>query len=68
MSSEYVSTGVAATELGVAATTLQRWAHAGAVKPAYRSPGGHFRWDLDDLRRQLDAAPSPTEDAAVPPV
>jgi 8-oxo-dGTP pyrophosphatase MutT (NUDIX family) len=36
-------------------TTLQRWAHQGLVTPALRTAGGHFRWDLDDLRGQLRA-------------
>ena len=52
--SRLVSTGVAAGEIGVSLTTLQRWAHAGLVVPAGRTAGGHFRWDVDDLRRQLD--------------
>jgi 8-oxo-dGTP pyrophosphatase MutT (NUDIX family) len=55
MTSAYVSTGVAANAVGVASTTLQRWAHAGLVTPALRTPGGHFRWDLADLRKQLNA-------------
>lgn len=48
-----VTTGVAARELGVGLSTLQRWAHEGYVVPALVTPGGHFRWDVDDLRRQL---------------
>jgi 8-oxo-dGTP pyrophosphatase MutT (NUDIX family) len=48
-----VSTGTAAKELGVAPTTLQRWAHAGLVEPALVTAGGHFRWNLDILRGQL---------------
>lgn len=53
MTEAYVTTGTAAKAVGVSLTTLQRWAHAGVVKPALRTAGGHFRWDLDDLRRQL---------------
>jgi len=60
MAEPYVTTGTAARALGVGHVTLLRWAHAGAVTPAYRTPGGQFRWDLDDLRRQLRAG-SPTE-------
>src|SRR5580692_6674761 len=48
-----VSTGTAAKAIGVAPTTLQRWAHAGLVEPALVTAGGHFRWNLDTLRGQL---------------
>jgi 8-oxo-dGTP pyrophosphatase MutT (NUDIX family) len=48
-----VSTGTAAKAIGVASTTLQRWAHAGLVEPALVTAGGHFRWDLQTLRGQL---------------
>jgi hypothetical protein len=48
-----VPTGVAARELGVNATTLQRWVKAGLVKPDLVTPGGHLRWDLDRLRAEL---------------
>lgn len=48
-----VSTGVAAADIGVDPTTLQRWAHSGLVEPALRTAGGHFRWDLASLRARL---------------
>ena len=48
-----VSTSAAAKELGVDQSTLYRWAKAGHVKPAQKTVGGHMRWDLDDLRRQV---------------
>ncbi len=50
-----MTTGKAAEALGVSLTTLQRWAHQGLVTPALRTAGGHFRWDLDDLKAQLRA-------------
>ncbi len=49
-----VGTGVAARALGVDRTTLVRWAAAGAVTPAVRTVGGHLRWDIEQLREQLD--------------
>ena len=52
---ELVGTGEAARALGVDRTTLQRWNHAGLVTPAGETLGGHVRWNLDDLRRQVDA-------------
>jgi excisionase family DNA binding protein len=53
MASRYVSTGEAAEELGVSRNTLERWARDGWVQPAMRTAGGHYRWDLDNLKRQL---------------
>lgn len=53
MPPKLVPTGVAASELGVARATLVRWWQAGLVTPALVTPGGHARWDLDQLRRDL---------------
>jgi excisionase family DNA binding protein len=50
---KYVTTGEAADALGVSLSTLQQWAHRGVVNPALRTPGGHFRWNLEDLQHQL---------------
>lgn len=50
-----VSTGSAAKEVGLDPTTLQRWVNSGRLTPTDETPGGHLRWDLDDLRRQLAA-------------
>lgn len=49
----FVKTHVAAAELGIGTSTLQRWAAAGVVTPAFRTHGGQARWDVADLRRQL---------------
>lgn len=48
-----MTTRRAADAIGVGVSTLQAWAAAGTVTPAWRTPGGHARWDLEDLRRQL---------------
>jgi len=53
MPSDPVSTGIAARSVGVDHATLVRWWKRGYVKPALVTPGGHARWDLDDLKRQL---------------
>jgi hypothetical protein len=53
VASEYLSTGAAAAELGVTSTTLLDWMAKGIVTPAMRTAGGHYRWKIDDLRRQL---------------
>jgi 8-oxo-dGTP pyrophosphatase MutT (NUDIX family) len=62
-----VTTGVAARALGVDEATLWRWAQQGQVTPLLRTPGGHLRWDIDQLRRQLaynQKAAAPQPDAA----
>lgn len=70
--SQYVSSGVAARAVGVSLSTLNRWAAAGIVKPVFRTPGGQFRWDVDDLRKQLHftvpdtQATTPAATAATP--
>jgi len=46
-------TGQAAEAIGVAHSTLARWWAEGTVTPALVTPGGHARWDLDELREQL---------------
>lgn len=53
MATELVTTAEAASQIGVDRATLVRWARKGYVEPAYVTPGGQYRWDMDDLRRQL---------------
>jgi excisionase family DNA binding protein len=56
---QYVTTAEAARRIGVGVSTLQRWAAQGLVTPAWRTPGGQARWDVDDLRSQLRMPGSP---------
>lgn len=49
-----LTTGEVARALEVAPTTIQRWVHNYGIKPAFVTGGGHMRWDLDDLKRQLE--------------
>jgi DNA-binding transcriptional MerR regulator len=48
-----VSSGEAARSLGVSARSLARWVQEGLIAPALTTAGGHSRFDVDDLRRQL---------------
>ena len=66
MEKPYVTSRVAAEQIGVGLSTLQRWAAAGQVTPAWRTPGGQARWDLDDLRRQLRIKPPATTGEPMP--
>ena len=49
-----LTTRQVADELGIPVSTLQYWAAKGRISPAWRTPGGMARWDLEDLQRQLD--------------
>ena len=58
MTRQYVTSRIAADHLGIGVSTLQAWAAKGLVKPAWRTPGGQARWDIEDLERQLDMPPT----------
>lgn len=51
--SEPIGTGAAARALKISRATLARWASAGYVTPVQRTVGGHLRWDLEQLRREI---------------
>lgn len=50
---DLVSTSEAARRLGVNIRTLQRWVAEGRIRPDWTTPGGHARWDVDRLRREV---------------
>nr|WP_042198628.1 MerR family transcriptional regulator [Kibdelosporangium sp. MJ126-NF4] len=56
-----ISTGEAAKQLGIGRTTLHSWWVNGLVEPEYVTPGGHARWDLQDLRRQIKELRKPED-------
>lgn len=49
-----LTNGEAARELGIGASTLAHWIADGKVTPTFTTAGGHARWELADLRRQVD--------------
>ncbi|GAA5158056.1 MULTISPECIES: helix-turn-helix domain-containing protein [Amycolatopsis] len=54
MPGDLVPTKDAAKAVGVDRRTLQRWVSEGSVKPTLTTAGGHHRWNIEDLKRQLD--------------
>jgi excisionase family DNA binding protein len=48
-----LSTGEAARALRLNSRSISRWAKQGLIKPTFVTPGGQYRWDLDELREQL---------------
>jgi 8-oxo-dGTP pyrophosphatase MutT (NUDIX family) len=70
-----VGTEIAAREIGISRAALWRWAKQGAVTPAWITVGGQYRWNVDDLRRQIQdrkeastVEPPPTTPEAQPVV
>jgi excisionase family DNA binding protein len=53
MARRLVPTSEAAEEIGVSTATLLRWVKERKITPTDETLGGHYRWDLDDLKRQL---------------
>jgi hypothetical protein len=61
-SENLVPTDTAAKAIGVSRRSLARWWKEGAVTPALVTPGGHARWDVEDLKRQLREMPQPDDE------
>lgn len=58
--SQLLTTGELAEALQLAQSTLRHYRSAGRLTPRTQTPGGHARWDLDQVRRELgygDPAP-----------
>jgi excisionase family DNA binding protein len=53
VSDRLLSTGEAAKALGLSRRSMTRWVTDGSITPALVTPGGHLRWDVEDLRAQL---------------
>ncbi len=49
-STQWLGLGAAAAWMGVHRSTLRRWADRGEI-PVMRTPGGHRRFSLADVRR-----------------
>jgi DNA-binding transcriptional MerR regulator len=48
-----VSTTALARALGLSPRSIQRYVTAGLITPEFVTPGGHYRWDVDNVRQQL---------------
>lgn len=51
---ELLTTTQAAKVFGISGRTLARYVERGQLRPTLVLPSGHLRWDLDDVRRQLE--------------
>jgi excisionase family DNA binding protein len=54
--SPFLSRGDVARLFGVSVSTVTRWARTGLI-PAVRTPGGHYRFRADDIRRAVASGP-----------
>ena len=53
MGERLLTTAEAARFLGISRRALSRYAQNGQLEPTLVLPSGHYRWDIDDIRRQL---------------
>lgn len=44
-----------AAELGLSRQSIARYAARGWITPELRTPGGQYRWNLDDVKAEMDA-------------
>jgi excisionase family DNA binding protein len=56
-----LTTAEIAAALHVNAQTVQRWVRAGRIRPTATTPGGQYRFRLDDVLEQLNQ-PRPRQD------
>jgi len=42
-----------AKRLGINTRTMSRWVQDGKLTPAYKTPGGKYRWRWSEVREQL---------------
>lgn len=55
-SSEWLTLGDASKQLGVSPATLRQWADKGKVR-SFRTPGGHRRFSISEMRSMVAAKP-----------
>lgn len=56
MTTRLLTSGELAAELGVSTQSIARWAREGIITPASVTAGGHYRWDLQKVKSELEAA------------
>lgn len=53
----YTTTEIA-SRYGVDGSTVRRWVSDGVLKPAVKTPGGHYRFDATEVDKILAAKPA----------
>ena len=67
MADRLLSTGQAAKAIGVAPRSLSHWVTRGLIQPTLVTPGGQYRFDLDELKAQLQKRRPPARGHKEPP-
>jgi DNA-binding transcriptional MerR regulator len=52
-SEELLTTSQLARALGLSVSSIKRYIAAGQIEPELTTPGGHYRWSVESVRRQL---------------
>jgi excisionase family DNA binding protein len=55
-----LSTSEAAKALGISPRSLSRWVRMGKIRPTLVTPGGQARFDLEQLKRQMERPDPPS--------
>lgn len=48
-----LTSGQLADELGISPRSIAHYAQTGQLEPTLVTPGGQYRWELEDVHRQL---------------
>jgi DNA-binding transcriptional MerR regulator len=59
---ELVTTSELARALRLSLRSIKRYIAAGQIKPELTTPGGHYRWNVESVRRQLRELQQRTRD------
>lgn len=50
-----LTSGELADELGLSRRAISDYAKNGLITPALRTPGGQYRWNLEDVKAEMEA-------------
>jgi hypothetical protein len=65
MGRRYLTTAQLAQTLGLADSTIRHYRSAGRIKPSSQTPGGHARYDLEEVAASLGIDPIAAEEPQI---
>lgn len=54
MKRDLLTSAELAAKLGLSTRSISRYAKEGKITPALRTPGGQYRWDLEQVKAEMD--------------